>query len=263
MKSQQPNSIRRIVLLRHGESIWNKKNLFTGWTDVDLSEQGKAEGIEAGHILKEHRLTFDIAFTSVLKRAIRTLWLVLDNMELMWIPVYRDWRLNERHYGALQGLNKSDMVNKFGAAQVELWRRSYDSRPPALKLDDPRHPRLDARYRELSPNEIPDTECLRDTLARFLPYWLEHIMPAVRSGKSVLIVAHGNSLRALVKYLDNVSDADIVEMNIPTGIPLVYELDENMKPIRHYYLADVERVEVAMRTSASHEPPKVLMEEKL
>ncbi len=239
MKNEQPNSIRQIVLLRHGESVWNKENLFTGWTDVDLSEQGKAEGIEAGRILKEHGLTFDIAFTSVLKRAIWTLWLVLDKMELMWIPVYRDWRLNERHYGALQGLNKAETVNKFGAAQVKLWRRSYDIRPPALKIDDPRHPRLDARYRELSPNEIPDTECLKDTLERSLPCWLDHIMPAARSGKSVLIVAHGNSLRALVKYLDSVSDADIVEMNIPTGIPLVYELDENMKPIRHYYLGNV------------------------
>ena len=246
MQSKQPNSICQIILLRHGESVWNKENLFTGWSDVDLSEQGKAEGIEAGRILKEHGLTFDIAFTSVLKRAIRTLWLVLDNMELMWIPVYRDWRLNERHYGALQGLNKAEMVNKFGAAQVQLWRRSYDTRPPALNIDDPRHPRLDARYRELSPNEIPDTECLKDTLERFLPYWLDHILPAARSGKSVLIVAHGNSLRALVKHLDGVSDVDIVEMNIPTGIPLVYELDEDMKPIRHYYLGDAERVENAI-----------------
>jgi 2,3-bisphosphoglycerate-dependent phosphoglycerate mutase len=240
MKSEQPNFIYQIVLLRHGESVWNKENLFTGWADVDLSEQGKVEGIEAGRILKEHGLTFDIAFTSVLKRAIRTLWLVLDKMELMWIPVYRDWRLNERHYGALQGLNKSAMVTKFGMAQVQLWRRSYDTRPPALTMDDPRHPRFDVRYRELSPNEIPDAECLKDTLKRFLPYWLEHIMPAVRSGKSVLIVAHGNSLRALVKYLDSVSDVDIVEMNIPTGIPLVYELDEDMKPIRHYYLGNSE-----------------------
>jgi 2,3-bisphosphoglycerate-dependent phosphoglycerate mutase len=238
MKNEQPNAIRQIVLLRHGESLWNKVNLFTGWTDVDLSEQGKAEGIEAGRILKEHGLTFDIAFTSVLKRAIWTLWLVLDQMELMWIPVCRDWRLNERHYGALQGLNKADTVNKFGAAQVKLWRRSYDTRPPALNIDDPHHPRFDARYRELSPNEIPDTESLKDNLERSLPCWLEQIMPSVRSGKNVLIVAHGNSLRALVKYLDSVSDADVIEMNIPTGIPLVYELDEDMKPIRHYYLGN-------------------------
>jgi 2,3-bisphosphoglycerate-dependent phosphoglycerate mutase len=199
MKNEQPNYIRRIVLLRHGESVWNKENLFTGWSDVDLSEQGKAEGIEAGRILKEHGLTFDIAFTPVLKRAIRTLWLVLESMELIWIPVYRDWRLNERHYGALQGLNKAKMANTFGAAQVKLWRRSYDTRPPALKIDDPRHPRLDARYRDLNPNEIPDTECLKDTLERLLPYWFDNIFPEVRSGKNVLIVAHGNSLRALVR----------------------------------------------------------------
>jgi 2,3-bisphosphoglycerate-dependent phosphoglycerate mutase len=263
MKSAQPSSIRQIVLLRHGESVWNKQNLFTGWTDVDLSEQGKAEGIEAGRILKEHGLAFDIAFTSVLKRAIWTLWLVLDKMELMWIPVYRDWRLNERHYGALQGLNKAETVNKFGAAQVKLWRRSYDTRPPALNMDDPRHPRFDVRYRELSPNEIPDTECLKDTLERSLPCWVDRIMPAVRSGKSVLIVAHGNSLRALVKYLDSVSDADIVEMNIPTGIPLVYELDEDMKPIRHYYFGSAERVEKAMKSSASHLPLKDLMGKQL
>jgi 2,3-bisphosphoglycerate-dependent phosphoglycerate mutase len=247
MKSEQPNYIRRIFLLRHGESVWNKENLFTGWTDVDLSEKGKAEGIEAGLILKEHGLIFDIAFTSVLKRAIRTLWLVLDKMELMWIPVYRDWRLNERHYGTLQGLNKAKMANTFGAAQVKLWRRSYDIRPPALKLDDPRHPRLDLRYRELSSNEIPETECLKDTFERFLPYWLDHIMPAVRSGKNVLIVAHGNSQRAIVKYFDSVPDTDIDEMNIPTGIPLVYELDEDMKPIRHYYLGNSKRVENAMQ----------------
>ena len=260
MKRVQQSAIGQIVLLRHGESVWNKKNLFTGWTDVDLSEHGKTEAIEAGRVLQEHGFIFDMAFTSVLKRAIRTVWLVLDQMELMWIPVQRDWRLNERHYGALQGLNKSETVTKFGEAQVKLWRRSYDTRPPALDENDPRHPRHDARYSALSRNEIPATECLKDTLERFLPCWQDIIMPAVRSGKRVLIVAHGNSLRALVKYLDGVSDADIVGMNIPTGIPLVYELDEDMKPVRHYYLGDAERVRAAMQASADHVSLKPEME---
>jgi 2,3-bisphosphoglycerate-dependent phosphoglycerate mutase len=254
MTRARQNASGQVVLLRHGESVWNEENLFTGWTDVDLSEQGKTEAVEAGRVLQAHGFIFDIAFTSVLKRAIWTLWLVLDKMELMWIPVQRDWRLNERHYGALQGLNKSETVKKFGEAQVQLWRRSYDTRPPALDKDDPRHPRHDARYRALSRNEIPATECLKDTLERFLPCWQELIVPAVRSGKRVLIVAHGNSLRALVKYLDGVSDADIVGMNIPTGIPLVYELDKDMKPIRHYYLGDAERVRTAMPASANHAP---------
>lgn len=252
MKRGQPTTIGQLVLLRHGESVWNQENLFTGWTDVDLSEHGKLEGIDAGRVLKEHGFIFDIAFTSVLKRAIWTLWLVLDQMDLMWIPVQRDWRLNERHYGALQGLNKSETVKKFGEAQVKLWRRSYDTRPPALDKDDLRHPRHDARYSALGPNEIPAAECLKDTLERFLPCWEDHIVPMVRSGKRVLVVAHGNSLRALVKYLDGVSDADIVELDIPTGIPLVYELDEDMKPVRHYYLGDAERVLKAMQAGASH-----------
>ncbi len=251
MKDKPKCDLRQVVLLRHGESVWNKENLFTGWTDVDLSDRGIEEGQAAGLDLKEHGLTFEVAYTSVLKRAIRTLWLVLDEMDLMWIPVHRDWRLNERHYGALQGLNKAETAQKFGETQVKLWRRSYDIRPPALEEKDPRHPCHDARYRDLSQEEIPATECLQDTFMRFLPCWHDHIMPAVCSGKRVLIVAHGNSLRALVKYLDGVSDADIVELNIPTGIPLVYELDAALKPIRHYYLGDTERVQKAMQAVAS------------
>ena len=243
MSNKLNGNPRQVVLLRHGESVWNKENLFTGWTDVDLSDRGREEGQEAGRTLKEHGVTFDIAFTSVLKRAIRTLWLVLDEMDLMWIPVHRDWRLNERHYGALQGLNKTETSKQFGEAQVKLWRRSYAIRPPALDEADPRHPRHDARYRELSQDELPATECLKDTLARCLPCWHDVIAPMVRSGKRVLIAAHGNSLRALVKYLDGVSDTDIVELNIPTGIPLVYQLDEDMKPIRHYYLEGGEPVQ--------------------
>ncbi len=251
MKDKPKCSHRKVVLLRHGESVWNKENLFTGWTDVDLSDRGREEGREAGSGLKEHGFSFDVAFTSVLKRAIRTLWLTLDEMDLMWIPVHRDWRLNERHYGALQGLNKAETAKKFGETQVKLWRRSYDIRPPALAEEDPRHPRHDARYRELSQEEIPATECLKDTLARFLPCWHNCIAPMVYSGKRVLIVAHGNSLRALVKYLDGVSDAEIVDLNIPTGIPLVYELKEDLKPIRHYYLGDAESVQKAMQAVAS------------
>jgi 2,3-bisphosphoglycerate-dependent phosphoglycerate mutase len=241
----------KVVLLRHGESIWNKENLFTGWTDVDLSEQGIAEAIEAGHILTKEGNTFDVAYTSVLKRAIRTLWLVLDGMDLMWIPVYRDWRLNERHYGALQGLNKAETAAKYGEAQVKIWRRSYDTRPPALEEHDPRNPANDPRYKGLTKAQIPLTECLKDTVARFLPAWQDVIGPAVKSGKKVLVTAHGNSLRALVKYLDNIPDEEIVGLNIPTGMPLVYELNESLRPIRHYYLGDPEKVKQAMEAVAS------------
>jgi 2,3-bisphosphoglycerate-dependent phosphoglycerate mutase len=237
--------------LRHGESVWNKENRFTGWTDVDLSDQGREEGLRAGRGLKEHGFSFDVAFTSVLKRAIRTLWIALDEMDLMWIPVHRDWRLNERHYGALQGLNKSEMAEQYGEAQVKIWRRSFDVRPPALKETDPRHPSHDPRYGHLRPEQLPATECLKDTVARSLPCWHDRIAPAVRSGQRVLISGHGNSLRALVKYLDHISDADIVDFNIPTGIPLVYELDEELHPIRHYYLGDAARVRKAMQAVAS------------
>jgi 2,3-bisphosphoglycerate-dependent phosphoglycerate mutase len=232
----------KLVLLRHGESIWNKENLFTGWTDVDLSEQGKAEANQAGELLKAEGFTFDVAFTSVLKRAIRTLWIALDALDLMWIPVEHSWRLNERHYGALQGLNKAQTAAKYGDEQVLVWRRSYDEPPPPLEKSDPRYPGTDPRYRGLSPSEIPLTECLKDTVARFLPYWHQTIVPAIKSGKKVIIAAHGNSLRALVKHLDQMSDDDIVGLNIPTGVPLVYELDQELKPLRHYYLGDPEAV---------------------
>jgi 2,3-bisphosphoglycerate-dependent phosphoglycerate mutase len=232
----------KLVLLRHGESIWNKENLFTGWTDVDLSEQGKAEANQAGELLKAEGFTFDVAFTSVLKRAIRTLWIALDALDLMWIPVEHSWRLNERHYGALQGLNKAQTAAKYGDEQVLVWRRSYDEPPPPLEKSDPRYPGTDPRYRGLSPSEIPLTECLKDTVARFLPYWHQTIVPAIKSGKKVIIAAHGNSLRALVKHLDRMSDHDIVGLNIPTGVPLVYELDQELKPLRHYYLGDPEAV---------------------
>ena len=249
--NDNPNDTpRQLVLLRHGESVWNKENLFSGWTDVDLSDQGREEGREAGRDLKENGFSFDVAFTSVLKRAIRTLWIVLDEMDLMWIPVHRDWRLNERHYGALQGVNKSETARQYGEAQVKLWRRSYDVRPPALKLEDPRHPCHDPRYRNLRQDQLPATECLKDTAVRFLPCWDERIAPAVRSGQRVLIAGHGNSLRALVKYLDAVPDADIVDLNIPTGIPLVYELDEELHPIRHYFLGAAARVQKAMQSVA-------------
>jgi 2,3-bisphosphoglycerate-dependent phosphoglycerate mutase len=240
----------KVVLLRHGESTWNKENLFTGWTDVDLSEKGVEEAKEGGRVLREQGYVFDIAFTSVLKRAIRTLWIVMDEMDLMWIPVIRDWRLNERHYGALQGLNKSEMAEKFGEEQVKVWRRSYDTRPPALEETDPRNPSNDPRYAELSKEQIPLTECLKDTVARFLPCWHEVIAPTVRSGKRVIIAAHGNSLRALVKYLDNIPDDVIPGLNIPTGMPLVYELDETLKPIRNEYLGDAEKVKKAMEAVA-------------
>jgi len=243
--------MHKLVLLRHGESVWNKENRFTGWTDVDLSEKGLFEAKEAGVALKSAGFTFDVAYTSVLKRAIRTLWITLDEMDLMWIPVHRAWRLNERHYGALQGLNKSETAAKFGEDQVKVWRRSYDVPPPALTADDPRYPGHDRRYQDLTPQELPLTECLNDTVARFLPYWHATIAPAVRAGQRVLIAAHGNSLRALVKYLDQVSEDAIVGLNIPTGMPLVYELDGDLKPRRSYYLGDPEKVKAAMDAVAA------------
>jgi 2,3-bisphosphoglycerate-dependent phosphoglycerate mutase len=241
----------KLVLVRHGESSWNKENRFTGWTDVDLSEKGREEAKEAGVVLKAEGYTFDQAYTSVLKRAIRTLWSVLDEMDLMWIPVERSWRLNERHYGALQGLNKAETAAKFGEQQVKIWRRSYDIPPPALEPADERFPGRDPRYRNLSPDELPLTECLKDTVARFLPYWHETIAPVVQSGRKVLIAAHGNSLRALVKFLDGISDEAIVELNIPTGMPLVYELDGNLNPLNRYYLGDPEKVKAAMDAVAA------------
>ena len=231
-------TIFTLVLLRHGLSTWNQENRFTGWTDVDLADLGRAEAAEAGRLLKDGGYTFDIAYTSVLKRAIRTLWIALDVLDQMWIPVEKSWRLNERHYGALQGLNKAETATQYGDAQVKIWRRSFDIPPPALTSDDPRHPSRDARYASLKPGELPLTESLKDTIARFLPYWHETMAPAIRSGQRVLIAAHGNSLRALVKYLDNVPESEIVELNIPTGIPLVYELDAELRPICHYYLGD-------------------------
>ena len=243
--------MHQLVLLRHGESTWNWENRFTGWTDVDLTEQGISEAKSAGRALRENGFVFDVAYTSVLKRAIRTLWIVLDEMDLMWIPVYRSWRLNERHYGALQGLNKAEMAEKFGDQQVLVWRRSYDIPPPALERSDPRYPGADPRYAALSASEVPRTECLKDTVARFLPYWLERIAPSVAGGQRVLIAAHGNSLRALVKYLDRIADAEIVGLNIPTGIPLVYELGDDLKPLRHYYLGDPERVAQAVQSVAN------------
>jgi 2,3-bisphosphoglycerate-dependent phosphoglycerate mutase len=232
-----------VVLLRHGESVWNKENLFTGWTDVDLSEKGIEEAHIAGKLMKEAGLTFDLAYTSVLKRAIRTLWLALDEMDLMWIPVINNWRLNERHYGALQGLNKAETAAKYGDEKVLIWRRSYDIQPPELDKSDPRYPGHDPRYKDLTDDELPVTECLKDTVARFVPYWLNVIAPSIKAGKKVIIAAHGNSLRSLVKYLDNISEEEIVGLNIPTGVPLVYELDENLKPIRHYYLGDQAEIE--------------------
>jgi 2,3-bisphosphoglycerate-dependent phosphoglycerate mutase len=228
----------RLVLLRHGESVWNQENRFTGWTDVDLNDRGRAEAKEAGRLMLAEKFEFDVAHTSVLKRAIRTMWMALDEMDLLWIPVHKSWRLNERHYGALQGLNKAETAAQHGEDQVKIWRRSYDIPPPQLTTDDPRHPSRDRRYASLSRAELPLTESLKDTVARFLPYWHEAIAPDIKSGKRVLIAAHGNSLRALVKYLDNVSEKDILELNIPTGIPLVYELDASLKPIRHAYLGD-------------------------
>jgi 2,3-bisphosphoglycerate-dependent phosphoglycerate mutase len=251
MNEKPKRIIRQVVLLRHGESLWNKENRFSGWTDVELSDHGREEARAAGLALKEQGLSFDTAFTSVLKRAIRTLWIALDEMDLLWIPVRKDWRLNERHYGALQGLNKAETARKFGEAQVKIWRRSYDVRPPALDEKDPRHPCHDPRYKHLRPEQLPAAESLKDTEARFHPCWLDLIAPAVRGGQKVLIAAHGNTLRALVKYLDGVSDADIIELNIPTGIPLVYELDEELHPIRHYYLGEPARVQKAMQAVAN------------
>ena len=241
----------KLVLVRHGESTWNKENRFTGWTDVDLSEKGMQEAREGGKALKEAGYTFDIAYSSVLKRAIRTLWLALDELDLLRIPVQRFWRLNERHYGALQGLNKSETADKYGEAQVKIWRRSFDIPPPALTPEDERFPGRDPRYAALTRQELPLTECLKDTVARFLPLWHETIAPAVKSGKKALIAAHGNSLRALVMYLDNISEEEIVELNIPTGMPLVYELDEDLKPITRYYLGDPEKVKAAMEAVAA------------
>ena len=241
----------RIVLLRHGESVWNMENRFTGWTDVDLSMRGVDEAKRAGALLKDAGFVFDQAYTSVLKRAIRTLWLALDAMDLMWIPVHISWRLNERHYGALQGLNKSETASKYGEEQVLVWRRSYDVPPPALAHDDPRHPRNDPRYAGLNDTELPLTECLKDTVARFMPYWNDAIAPAVRRGGKIIIAAHGNSLRALIKYLDGISDRDIVDLNVPTGRPLIYELDADLRPVRSYYLGDQKEIEAAMRAVAN------------
>jgi 2,3-bisphosphoglycerate-dependent phosphoglycerate mutase len=243
--------MRKLVLVRHGESVWNKENRFTGWTDVELSEKGREEAHEAGKVLREGGYTFDVAYTSVLKRAIHTLWTVLDELDLAWIPVHRSWRLNERHYGALQGLDKAETAAKFGEAQVKIWRRSYDIQPPELTADDPRFPGLDPRYAKLSKAALPLTECLKDTVARFLPLWHETIAPAIQEGERVLIAAHGNSIRALVKYLDEVSESDIVELNIPTGMPLVYELDDALKPLNRYYLGDPEKVKAAMEAVAA------------
>ncbi|MFX1517303.1 MAG: 2,3-diphosphoglycerate-dependent phosphoglycerate mutase [Promethearchaeota archaeon] len=240
----------KIVFLRHGESTWNRNGLFSGWTDVDLSEKGIEEAKEAATVLKDEGYTFDIAFTSVLKRAIRTLWIVLDRMDLMWIPVYRSWRLNERHYGALQGLNKTETAKKHGEKQVLIWRRSYATRPPALTRNDNRYPGNDPKYHSLSEEEIPLTECLKDTVTRVLPYWHEVILTTIKSGQRVLIAAHGNSIRALVKYLDDVPDDEILKLNIPTGIPLVYELDSNIQPIKHYYLGDPEEISKAIQKVA-------------
>ena len=248
--------MKSLVLLRHGESTWNRENRFTGWTDVDLSSTGIDEARAAGRQMLSDGYLFDVAYTSVLKRAIRTLWLALDEMDRMWIPSHKTWRLNERHYGALQGLNKLETVEKHGEAQVKIWRRSYDIRPPALSPDDERAPQRDPRYARLKPGEAPLTECLKDTVERVLPYWHGTIAPAVRSGQRVLIASHGNSLRALVKYLDNVSDDDIVGLNIPTGIPLVYELNDDLTPIQHFYLGDPAAVEKAAQKVADQTKKK-------
>jgi 2,3-bisphosphoglycerate-dependent phosphoglycerate mutase len=241
----------KIVLLRHGESVWNKENRFTGWTDVDLSEKGKVEAKNAGVVLKSEGYTFDLAFTSTLKRAIRTLWLATDEMDLLWIPVIKSWTLNERHYGALQGLDKAETAAKHGEEQVKIWRRSYDVPPPPLEDNDPRHPKFDARYKNIDPKKLPATESLKETVARVVPFWESSIVPEIKKGKKIVIAAHGNSLRALVKYLDNVSEKDILELNIPTGSPLVYELDANLKPIKHYYLGDQEAIKKAMESVAN------------
>ena len=243
--------MKKIVLLRHGESIFNKENRFTGWTDVDLSAKGLEEARNCGRLLLKEHFVFDVAFTSVLKRAIRTLWITLDEMDQMWIPINHSWRLNERHYGSLQGLNKAETAAKYGEEQILIWRRSYDIQPPALTPDDKRYPGLDPRYKNLIKQEVPFTECLKDTVNRFLPYWKESIVPLIQSGQRVIIVAHGNSLRALVKYLDNMSDQDVLKLNIPTGVPLIYELDDNLKPIQNYYLGDQAEIEKAKQATAN------------
>lgn len=243
--------MHKVVLLRHGESVWNKENLFTGWTDVDLSPKGLEEAKEAGISLKQEGYGFDIVFTSVLKRAIRTAWIVLDEMDLMWIPLKLDWRLNERHYGALQGLNKAETVAEYGEQQVKLWRRSYDVRPPALDETDPRYPGKDPRYKNLPKQLLPLTECLKDTVERFLPCWHELIAPCIRSGKQILIAAHGDSLRALVKYLEDIPEQEIVDLDIPTGVPLVEELDDGLKSVRHCYLGDPARIDQRIKGAAS------------
>jgi 2,3-bisphosphoglycerate-dependent phosphoglycerate mutase len=248
--------MKPLVLLRHGESTWNKENRFTGWTDVGLSEKGNDEAREAGRLMREGGYVFDLAYTSVLKRAIKTLWLALEEMDLMWIPVEKSWRLNERHYGALQGLNKQETVDQHGEAQVKIWRRSYDIRPPALQPDDERSPARDPRYASLKPNEIPLTECLKDTVDRVMPYWNTAIAPAIRNGKRVLVASHGNSLRALVKYLDGISDNDIVGLNIPTGIPLVYQLNDDLTPIKNFYLGDPDAVARATQKVADQTKKK-------
>jgi 2,3-bisphosphoglycerate-dependent phosphoglycerate mutase len=241
----------RLVLLRHGESTWNRENRFTGWVDVDLTEKGREEAREAGRLMAEQKYEFDVAFTSVLKRAIRTLWIALDEMDMMWIPVHKSWRLNERHYGALQSLNKAETAAKHGEAQVKIWRRSYDIPPPPLSPEDPGHPSHDRRHDDVPQQDLPMTESLKDTVNRFLPYWNERIAPEIRAGKHVLIAAHGNSLRALVKYLDNVSDEEIVELNIPTGVPLVYSLNADLRPLQKYYLGDQEAIRQKAATVAS------------
>ena len=243
--------MKKLVLLRHGESTWNQENKFTGWTDVDLTPKGLEEAKTAGQLLRDNGFVFDVAHTSVLKRAIRTLWVTLDVMDQMWIPVNLTWRLNERHYGALQGLNKTETALKYGDDQVLIWRRSYEIQPPALTLNDDRYPGTDPRYQNLVASEIPLTECLKDTVARFMPYWQASIAPQIQSGKRVIIAAHGNSLRALVKYLDNISDQDILSYNIPTGVPLIYELDDNLKPIKNYYLGDQAAIEQALQAVAN------------
>ena len=243
--------MHKLVLLRHGESTWNRENRFTGWVDVGLTEQGQAEAHAAGELLRREGFVLDVAFTSVLRRAIKTLWIALEEMDRMWIPVRHSWRLNERHYGALQGLNKAETAAKFGEAQVKIWRRAYDTPPPALSENDARLIASDPRYAELESSVVPNTECLKDVVSRFLPYWHEAITPAIRSGRRVIIVAHGNSLRALVKYLDEVSDQDIVDLNIPTGQPLVYELNDKLQPIRHYYLGDEDTIRAAMQAVAN------------
>jgi 2,3-bisphosphoglycerate-dependent phosphoglycerate mutase len=240
----------RLVLLRHGESEWNRENRFTGWTDVDLSERGRTEALEAGRLMAAEKFEFDVAYTSVLKRAIRTLWIALDGLDMMWVPVHRSWRLNERHYGGLQGLNKAETAAEHGEAQVKIWRRSYDVPPPPLSSDDPRHPSRDRRYADLSPRELPVTESLKDTVHRFLPYWQQTIAPEIKSGKRVLIVAHGNSLRALVKHLDRMSDDEVIDLNIPTGVPLVYLLNDDLEPLQKFYLGDQDAIKQAISAVA-------------